>query len=74
MGADDAGAGVFWMFYTGADWEAVSVPDVLSGSFDQAEVEGLRMRPGLALSQASYLPRSRSTDGDMVVTVLRKRG
>lgn len=51
MGADDAGAGVFWMFYTGADWEAVSVPDVLSGSFDQAEVEGLRMRPGLALSQ-----------------------
>eukprot|EP00873_Tetraselmis_striata_P025374 jgi/Tetstr1/445638/TSEL_003443.t1 len=51
MGDSDAGAGVFWMFYSGADWEAVEVPDGLSGSIDEKEVEGLRMRPGLALSQ-----------------------
>lgn len=46
------GAGVYWMFYAGASREDVPVPQGLPGlQCDTQELEGLRMRPGLAMSQ-----------------------
>ncbi|GAX80376.1 hypothetical protein CEUSTIGMA_g7815.t1 [Chlamydomonas eustigma] len=72
----ESGVGVFWMFYSGGDFQPISIPSNLpsspdhvqppghkdsSHSADQTEraspsqpvrtVEGLRMRPGLAMSQ-----------------------
>jgi hypothetical protein len=51
--AVSGGVGVYWMFYTGGDFEGVSVPQGLPGSAVTAGqlLEGLRMRPGLAMSQ-----------------------
>eukprot|EP00879_Flechtneria_rotunda_P022777 GHRR01024054.1.p1 GENE.GHRR01024054.1~~GHRR01024054.1.p1 ORF type:complete len:357 (+),score=108.66 GHRR01024054.1:488-1558(+) len=46
-----SGVGVYWMFYSGGDFEAVQVPDGLPGAPAGTAVEGLRMRPGLAMSQ-----------------------
>lgn len=39
------------MFYSGGDFEAVPAPPGLPGAEAGAAVEGLRMRPGLAMSQ-----------------------
>eukprot|EP00878_Enallax_costatus_P028473 GHUV01030757.1.p1 GENE.GHUV01030757.1~~GHUV01030757.1.p1 ORF type:complete len:257 (+),score=73.00 GHUV01030757.1:298-1068(+) len=39
------------MFYSGGDFEAVAAPAGLPGTQEGAAVEGLRMRPGLAMSQ-----------------------
>ncbi|CAG9462135.1 unnamed protein product [Pedinophyceae sp. YPF-701] len=47
-GSVNGGEGMYWMFYTGGDFEPVDVGAV---GPDGAAVEGLRMRPGLALSQ-----------------------
>ena len=46
-----SGVGVYWMFYSGGDFEPVSAPGGLPGVSAGAAVEGLRMRPGLAMSQ-----------------------
>jgi hypothetical protein len=46
-----SGVGVYWMFYSGGDFEAAPVPDGLPGVQAGVAVEGLRMRPGLAMSQ-----------------------
>jgi len=45
--------GVYWMFYTGGDFEPVTAPAGLPGVPAGEAVEGLRMRPGLAMSQVS---------------------
>lgn len=45
------GVGVYWMFYSGGDFEAVAAPQGLPGVEAGSELEGLRMRPGLAMSQ-----------------------
>jgi hypothetical protein len=42
---------VYWMFYSGGDFEPVAAPQGLPGAAAGAAVEGLRMRPGLAMSQ-----------------------
>ena len=39
------------MFYSGGDYEPVPAPQGLPGAAEGAAVEGLRMRPGLAMSQ-----------------------
>jgi hypothetical protein len=39
------------MFYSGGDFEAVPAPPGLPGAAAGDAVEGLRMRPGLAMSQ-----------------------
>jgi hypothetical protein len=46
-----SGVGVYWMFYSGGDFEAVPAPPGLPGAAAGDAVEGLRMRPGLAMSQ-----------------------
>eukprot|EP00882_Tetradesmus_deserticola_P025671 GHRQ01028221.1.p1 GENE.GHRQ01028221.1~~GHRQ01028221.1.p1 ORF type:complete len:164 (+),score=56.56 GHRQ01028221.1:1087-1578(+) len=47
-----SGVGVYWMFYSGGDFEAVPAPAGLPGAAAAGgAVEGLRMRPGLAMSQ-----------------------
>ena len=44
--------GVYWCFYSGGDFESVDVPDELKVTDEcPSEREGLRLRPGLALSQ-----------------------
>eukprot|EP00890_Picochlorum_soloecismus_P003473 jgi/Picsp_1/4126/NSC_01635-R1_transcriptional regulator-like protein len=44
--------GVYWCFYSGGDFEPVKVPKGMRLSEEcPAEREGLRLRPGLALSQ-----------------------
>jgi hypothetical protein len=43
------------MFYSGGDFEAVAAPEGLPGAAAGAAVEGLRLRPGLAMSQVSFL-------------------
>lgn len=48
-----SGVGVYWMFYTGGDFAPLEAPRGLPGLDAGAPVEGLRMRPGLAMSQAS---------------------
>jgi hypothetical protein len=48
------GAGVYWMFYSGGSFEAAAVPEGLArlaGVEPGTEVEGMRLRPGLAMSQ-----------------------
>lgn len=46
------GVGVYWCFYSGGNYEAVEVPDSLRDLAGiDASVEGLRLRPGLAMSQ-----------------------
>ena len=51
-GTVNGGTGVYWMFYTGADYQSVRVPEGIPGLEAGAEVEGLCGRPGLAMSQA----------------------
>ncbi|KAI8471882.1 MAG: glycosyl hydrolase [Monoraphidium minutum] len=46
-----SGVGVYWMFYTGGDFAPLEAPAGLPGVPAGAAVEGLRMRPGLAMSQ-----------------------
>ncbi|GLI70313.1 hypothetical protein VaNZ11_015267, partial [Volvox africanus] len=52
-----SGVGVYWMFYTGGDFEPVVLPEGFPGSGGRSSsgerqaVEGLRLRPGLAMSQ-----------------------
>lgn len=60
-----SGVGVYWMFYSGGDFEAVAPPEGMPGAEEARRraaaagvegvppgaVEGLRMRPGLAMSQ-----------------------
>ena len=43
--------GVYWMFYTGIDYQPVAAPEGLAGLPAGKEVEGLCARPGLAMSQ-----------------------
>jgi predicted GH43/DUF377 family glycosyl hydrolase len=44
--------GVYWCFYGGGDFEEVEVPEKLAGDNGSAvTMEGLRVRPGLAMSQ-----------------------
>jgi hypothetical protein len=47
------GGGVYWMFYTGCDYQPLSVPEGWPGLPGGAQLEGLRARPGLAMSQVS---------------------
>ncbi|KXZ52088.1 hypothetical protein GPECTOR_10g1111 [Gonium pectorale] len=49
-GSVSGGVGVYWMFYSGGDYEAVALPEGYPDAPGQG-VEGLRMRPGLAMSQ-----------------------
>ncbi|KAG2445313.1 hypothetical protein HYH02_008779 [Chlamydomonas schloesseri] len=51
-----SGVGVYWMFYSGGDFEPVQLPQGLPAAGAAVApppegVEGLRMRPGLAMSQ-----------------------
>lgn len=48
-----SGVGVYWMFYTGGDFTPVPVPAGFPGGPHAAgaTLEGMRMRPGLAMSQ-----------------------
>lgn len=50
-----SGVGVYWMFYSGGDCEPVAAPQGLPGAKAGAAVEGLRMRPGLAMSQVRVM-------------------
>ena len=50
-----SGVGVYWMFYSGGDYEAVPAPQGLPGAEAGNVVEGLRMRPGLAMSQVRHI-------------------
>lgn len=42
--------GVYWCFYSGGDFEEVVIPEGMVSS-DEDSIEGLRVRPGLAMSQ-----------------------
>ena len=53
----NTGSGVFWMFYQGADYEAVPVPDELKDALGEEDLEGMRLRPGLAMSQVRRAAR-----------------
>ncbi|KAK9838636.1 hypothetical protein WJX74_000352 [Apatococcus lobatus] len=44
-------AGVYWMYYSGSNFEEAEMPQGLAGSQSQSAAEGLRLRPGLAMSQ-----------------------
>jgi hypothetical protein len=46
-----SGVGVYWMFYSGGDFEAVPAPEGLPGLVPGQAYEGARMRAGLAMSQ-----------------------
>lgn len=48
-----SGEGVYWMFYSGGSYETVPLPAGLSSQDGEGggDVEGLRLRPGLAMSQ-----------------------
>ncbi|GLC40941.1 hypothetical protein PLESTB_000964300 [Pleodorina starrii] len=56
-----SGVGVYWMFYAGGDYEPVALPEGFPGSSgtsgsgggggEKQSIEGLRLRPGLAMSQ-----------------------
>lgn len=57
-----SGVGVYWMFYSGGDYEPVLLPEGFPGSSGSGgdgspvpqppqPIEGLRLRPGLAMSQ-----------------------
>ncbi|KAK9805256.1 hypothetical protein WJX72_009116 [[Myrmecia] bisecta] len=48
--AKDTGA-VYWMYYSGGSFEPAAAPAGIPGLRPGTEVEGLRMRPGLAMSQ-----------------------
>ena len=47
------GSGLYWMFYTGCDFQPVKAPQGLPGMIADEEVEGLCARPGLAMSQVT---------------------
>ncbi|CAK0770976.1 hypothetical protein CVIRNUC_003820 [Coccomyxa viridis] len=49
--SDNTSAGVYWMFYSGATFESHEAPAGLAGLQSGAEVEGLRARAGLCMSQ-----------------------
>jgi hypothetical protein len=46
-----SGVGVYWMFYSGGDFEPVPAPEGLPGMAAGQAYEGVRMRAGLAMSQ-----------------------
>ncbi|KAI3438045.1 hypothetical protein D9Q98_000488 [Chlorella vulgaris] len=49
-----SGTGVYWMFYSGGSYEQVALPAGMAQASQAAEggdLEGLRLRPGLAMSQ-----------------------
>ncbi|GBF93562.1 hypothetical protein Rsub_06282 [Raphidocelis subcapitata] len=47
-----SGVGVYWMFYSGGDFSPLEAPSGMPGAPGAgAALEGLRMRPGLAMSQ-----------------------
>ncbi|EFJ53217.1 hypothetical protein VOLCADRAFT_86273 [Volvox carteri f. nagariensis] len=48
-----SGVGVYWMFYSGGDFEPVMLPEGFPSSGERRPVEGLRLRPGLAMSQVT---------------------
>ena len=50
-GAVQNGVGVYWMFYSGADFAPLTVPAGMPGMPAGATLEGLNTRPGLAMSQ-----------------------
>jgi hypothetical protein len=50
-GSVNGGTGVYWMFYTGVDFQPVHVPEGMPGMEGGRELEGLCARPGLAMSQ-----------------------
>jgi hypothetical protein len=49
------GGGVYWMFYTGCDYQPLHVPEGWPGLPAGSQLEGLCARPGLAMSQVSLL-------------------
>jgi hypothetical protein len=51
------GGGVYWMFYTGCDYQPLSVPEGWPGLPGGAQLEGLCARPGLAMSQVGLQPK-----------------
>ena len=51
-GTVNGGIGIYWMFYSGGDYEPMPIPASLPGrEGDSLTLEGLRLRPGLAMSQ-----------------------
>ncbi|GMH36376.1 hypothetical protein BSKO_04244 [Bryopsis sp. KO-2023] len=48
------GIGVYWMFYSGGSFEDAVAPNNMPGVREGEKIEGLRMRPGLAMSQNGY--------------------
>jgi hypothetical protein len=49
-----AQSGVYWLYYSGGDAEELQLPELLTlpgGPHPGTTVEGLRQRPGLAMSQ-----------------------
>eukprot|EP00803_Ostreobium_quekettii_P006947 evm.model.scf_1246.5 EVM.evm.TU.scf_1246.5 scf_1246:28421-33119(-) len=46
--------GVFYMYYTGANTETVVTPEGIPGLESGLGMEGLRLRPGLAMSQDGF--------------------
>lgn len=55
-----SGVGVYWMFYSGGDFEAIAAPEGLPGLAAGQEYEGVRMRAGLAMSQVRCCPAARA--------------
>ncbi|KAK9799010.1 hypothetical protein WJX73_003754 [Symbiochloris irregularis] len=45
------GVGVYWMYYSGGNFEAADCPAGLQGADSSQIIEGIRTRPGLAMSQ-----------------------
>ena len=61
--------GVYWMFYTGGDFQPVEAPGGLPGApAAGAALEGLRMRPGLAMSQVGRPTRRGGVEGGGAAT------
>ncbi len=54
-----SGVGVYWMFYFGGDFSPMDPPAGLPGAEGvEGPLEGLRMRPGLAMSQVGVEGRA----------------
>lgn len=55
--AVNSGTGVYWMFYTGCNFDDAAAPEALQRLVGAAaDAEGLCGRPGLAMSQVRRLP------------------
>ena len=54
------------MFYSGADYEPVAVPSGMPGHDEGATLEGLRIRPALAMSQVRGFRRCQGIEEEGV--------